>query len=164
MARIPRMISAGGCTCKTPAFIVHGPNPSTSLRSRTAIVKSWCHTTFQFELRVLLKKIPLTAKHFGPRTDSMTSRTGLDMASSRTHGTDKRFLWGRRASSNCLQRRSRTASSRHAGTTAKPCSSTSGFNVSVLVLFRFTITKLDGEALCLMQKQRLEEDEAAADA
>ena len=88
------MISAGGCTCKTPAFTVHGPNPSTSPRSRTAIVKSWCHTTFQFELRVLLKRIPLTAKHRGPRTTSMISRTGLDIASSRTLGMDKRFSAG----------------------------------------------------------------------
>jgi hypothetical protein len=64
-----------------PAFVVHGPNPSTSLCSRTAIVKSWCQTTFQFELRVLLKKIPLTAKQLAPKTVSMISRTGFDTAS-----------------------------------------------------------------------------------
>ena len=50
------MISAGGWTCKTPAFIVHGPNPSTSQRSRTAIVKSRYHVTFQFDSSVLLNR------------------------------------------------------------------------------------------------------------
>jgi hypothetical protein len=128
-ARIPLMTSAGGCTCTTPAFAVHGPNPSTSLRSRIAIVTSWCQTTFQFELRVLLKKIPLTAKHFGPRTVSMISRTGLDIASARTLGTDKRFLSGYRVSPNCLRRSSTVASSRHAGTTAKPSRSINDFSV-----------------------------------
>src|SRR5215469_1158113 len=70
MARMPAMISAGGCTCTRPAFIVHGPNPATLLRSRTAIVRSWCQTTFQLEALVLLKKIPRTAKHLIPRTAS----------------------------------------------------------------------------------------------
>jgi hypothetical protein len=133
MARMPLITSAGGCTCKTPAFFVHGPKPLVSLRSRTAIVKSWCQTTFQFELRVLLKKIPLTAKHSGPRTLSTISRTDLDIASARTHGTDNRFLSGYRASSNCLLRSSTVASSKHAATTAKPSRSTSDLNTLVVL-------------------------------
>src|SRR5260370_22976324 len=91
MARMSRKTSTGGCTCKTPAFVVHGSSPLTSLRSQTAIVRSWCQTTFQFEVWVLLKKIPLTAKHFGPRTVSTTLCTAFDVASPRTLGTDKRF-------------------------------------------------------------------------
>ena len=134
IARRPLITSGGGCTCKIPAFIVHGPNPLTSERSRTAIVKSWCQTTFQFELRVLLKKIPRTATHSGPSTASMISRTGRDIASARTLGTDKRFLSGWRASSNCLLRSSMVASSKHAGTTAKPSCSTRCLNAVVLVL------------------------------
>ena len=141
MASMPLMTSVGGCTCQTPAFNVHGPNPSTLLRSRTAIVRSWCQTTFQFELWVLLKKIPLTAKHFGPRTVSMISRTGFDAASLRTLGTDKRFLSGYRLSSKSLQRRCTVPSSRHTGTMAKPSRCTSGSNaLTVLASLRFTLT------------------------
>jgi hypothetical protein len=99
-ARRLLMTSGGGCTCKTPAFVVHGPNPLASPRSRTAIVKSWCQTTFQFEVPVLLKKIPRTAKQSGPSMVSMISRTGRDVASARTLGMDRRFLSGWRASSN----------------------------------------------------------------
>ena len=33
-------ISIGGATCRRPAFMVHGPKPATSLRSRTTIVRS----------------------------------------------------------------------------------------------------------------------------
>jgi hypothetical protein len=137
MARRSLITSCGGCTCKIPAFIVHGPNPLTFARSRTAIVKSWCQTTFQFELRVLLNKIPRTAKHSGPSTASTISRTGRDIASVRTLGTDKRFLSGWRVSSNCLLRCSTVASSKHAGTTAKPSCSTRFLNaVVVSALFK----------------------------
>jgi hypothetical protein len=66
MESIPLMTSGGGCTCQTSSFLVHGPNPLTSLRSRTAIVRSWCQTTFQFELGVLLKKNPSDGKAAGP--------------------------------------------------------------------------------------------------
>lgn len=134
------MTSGGGCTCKIPAFIVHGPNPQTSARSRTAIVKSWCQTTFQFELRVLLKKIPRTAKHSGPSTDSMISRTDRDIASARTLGKDRRFRSGGCASSNCSLNRCTAASSKHAGTTAKPACSTSSLKaLGVLVSFGFKV-------------------------
>lgn len=132
IARMPLMTSGGGCTCTIPAFIVHGPNPLTSARSRTAIVKSWCQTTFQFELRVLLKKIPRTAKHAGPSTASMNSRTGRDVASARTLGTAKRFLSGWRVSSNFLLSSSTVASSKHEGTTAKPSCSTRFLNALVV--------------------------------
>jgi len=140
MEIMPLMTSAGGCTCQTSAFLVHGPNPLSSLRSRTAIVRSWCQTTFQFELGVLLKKIPLTAKQCGPRTLSMTSRTGFEDASSWTLGTDKMFLSGYRLSSKSLQRSSTVPPSRHAGTTAKPSRCTSGCNApTVLPSLRLTL-------------------------
>jgi hypothetical protein len=131
MASRPLITSGGGCTCKIPAFLVHGPNPLTSARCRMAIVKSWCQTTFQFELRVLLKKSPRTAKHSGPSMLSMILRTRCDNAKSRTLGMDKRFLSGWRASSNCLPRSSTVVSSKHAGTTAKPSSSTRFLNTLV---------------------------------
>jgi hypothetical protein len=133
MARRPPITSGGGCTCKIPAFIVHGPNPLTSARSQTAIVKSWCQTTFQFEPRVLLKKIPRTAKHSAPNTVSMISRTGRDIASARTLGTDNRFLSGERVSSNCLPRSSTVTSSKHAGTVAKPSFSSRCLNALVVL-------------------------------
>jgi hypothetical protein len=133
MESIPLMTSAGGCTCQTPAFLVHGPNPLSSLRSRTAIVRSWCQATFQFELGVLLKKIPLTAKHCGPRTLSMTSRTGFEDENSWILGIDKMFLSGYRLSSNSLQRNSTVHPSKHAGTTAKPFRCTSGCNAPTVV-------------------------------
>jgi hypothetical protein len=139
MAIIPCIICAGGCTCTISDLIVQGPNPSTSLRSRTAIVKSWCQATFQFELRVLLKKIPRTAKHFGPKTLSMISRTDLDIASSKTRGRDRRFLWGAVVLPNCLQKFSRVASSRHTGTMAKPSRSTRALvAMAVLASLKFT--------------------------
>src|SRR5579859_6815929 len=61
IASIPPSTSAGGCTFTTPLLIVQGPNPSTSTRSFTVIVKSWCQGTFQFDFCVLLNRIPLTA-------------------------------------------------------------------------------------------------------
>ncbi len=66
MANILAITCAGGCTWGTPAFMVHGPYPGTSRRSRTAIVRSWCHCTFQFDSGVLSNKMPLTAKQPGP--------------------------------------------------------------------------------------------------
>src|SRR5258707_10259042 len=98
MARIPLITSTGGCTCKTPAFTVHGPNPSTSLRSRTAIVKSWCQTTFQFELRVLLKKIPLPQNHFGQSQFLLIHRPGSDIANPEHLERVRKFLRGARKS------------------------------------------------------------------
>jgi hypothetical protein len=142
MESIPLMKSAGGCTCQTPAFLVHGPKPLTSLRSRTAIVRSWCQTTFQFELCVLLKKIPLTAKQFGPRTLSMISRTGSDKARLRTLDTDKMFLSGDRLASNSLQRDSTVPSSKHTGTTAKPSRGTSEDKVPIVTAsLKFILAK-----------------------
>ena len=138
-ASISLITSAGGCTCRTPAFIVHGPKPLTSRRSRTDIVRSWCHTTFQFEFCVLLKNIPLTAKHFGPRMASTISRTNFEAASSRTIDTEKRFLSEERLWSKYLQRSSTVPLSRHAGTTAKPSRCTRPpIALGVLSLIDFT--------------------------
>ena len=40
--------SNGGSTCTMPLLMLQGPNPSTSMRCLTAIVRSWCHPKDQF--------------------------------------------------------------------------------------------------------------------
>jgi probable HAF family extracellular repeat protein len=72
------------CTCKIPAFVVHGPNPLTSARSRTAIVKSWCQTTFQFELRGLIEENPSDRKALWAKYGHHDFTHGRDIASART--------------------------------------------------------------------------------
>ena len=42
---MPASSSGGGTTWATPAFVDHGPQPSRSWRSATAIVRSWCQRT-----------------------------------------------------------------------------------------------------------------------
>jgi hypothetical protein len=72
------------CTCKIPAFVVHGPNPLTSARSRTAIVKSWCQTTFQIELRGLIEENPSDRKALWAKYGHHDFTHGRDIASART--------------------------------------------------------------------------------
>ena len=49
-------------------FIDHGPNPSASTRSSTAIVTSWCQGTFQFASGILSNRMPRTGENRSPRT------------------------------------------------------------------------------------------------
>jgi len=120
---ISAITDAGGCTWRTPALIDHGPNCAKFFRSRTAMVRSWCQTTFQLESAVLLNKIPRTAKDFLPRTLSTSCRTGFETANARTAGTSNRFLCACLDVSSCEQRSSTTCWERHWGTTANPFSS-----------------------------------------
>src|SRR5690349_13612098 len=65
-------------------------------------------------------------------------------------GTDRRLRSGGRASSNCSLSSCTVASSKHAGTTAKPSCSTSSLKpLNLLVSFRFNVAYL-GRTLCLI--------------
>src|SRR5579862_9922106 len=52
MARRPLITCGGGCTCKIPAFIVHGPNPETRSEEHTSELQSQFHLV----CRLLLEK------------------------------------------------------------------------------------------------------------
>lgn len=130
----------GGWTWTIPALADHGPNPATGARRLTAMARSWCQVTDQFDSGVLSNSMARTAKASGESTRSTTSRTGADRTNARVAGEQenrhrtpprRRFSRGMRSSSS-RHRSSQACGVRNGSMTAYPRSTstvglTSGF-------------------------------------